>query len=338
MALKTIITHQIQHPSPTQSVTTHCRPEPNKIEGYLEELVYELKSQFVRKGGKNYGRFSAETAEHPFSAWLAEYRAERLGFTSFTQKAMGQCASELEKTQSPLDAHLMFVEEHIEAGQFLYVFLLEHMSGLYLDADMEPDTSRYLDTAGFRFAAKIDLQAWEAGDSATYLTMMRLRGDKELADVFSHLLGFSDKHDIKTDTSEFLALVDNYSESLDESSARLARTQVVDYCLEQDKAGRPVVITELSDTLSQALKTPEPAHFSRFVEERQSEKKPEFIPDAGQIRSYVRISGRTDSLSMSFASECLGKEVVYDPDQDVLTITKLPPALKSRLLKHLKQR
>lgn len=336
MALASIISHHIFRNSPGAKVETKLRAEAFNAGGKLEELIYELKTNFVRKSGKSYGRFSNETAEFPFSAWLREYREERLGFSTFTQKSMHHFQSELEKTESLFDAHVFFAEENIEAGHYLYLFILEHMSGLYLDASIELDDSRFLDTTGFSLAAKIDLSNWDAGDSATYLTLLRGRGDKEISDAFTNLTGFSDKHDIKSDTSEFLKIVDHYSGTLDEQTARVTRTKVVDYCLEQNKAGKPVIIAELSNSLSTELKTHEPEHFSRFVEAKQPEKKAEFIADSSQIRNYVRISGRNDSLSMSFASECLGNEIVYDADQDVLTIKNIPPALKARLLKHLK--
>lgn len=336
MALASITSHHIFRNSPGGKVETQLRAEVFNSSGKLEELIYELKTNFVRKSGKSYGRFSNETAEFPFSAWLREYREDRLSFNSFTHKAIHHLKSELEKTECLLDAYIFFAEENIEAGHYLYVFMVEHMSGLYLDADIELDDSRYLDTTHFTLAAKINLSDWDAGDSVTYLTLLRARGDKDVSDAFANLTGFSDKHDIKSDTSEFLKIVDHYSNALDEQTARATRTKVVGYCLEQNKAGKPVVISELSSSLSNELKTNEPEHFSRFVETRQPEKKAEFIADTSQIRNYIRISGRNDSLSMSFASECLGKEIVYDADQDELTIKNIPPALKARLLKHLK--
>ena len=336
MALASIITHRIFRNAPGTAVTTQVREQPFTTDGKLEELIYELKSNFIRKSGKSYGRFSSETAEFPFSAWLQEYREERLNFASFTQKAMQQFKLELEKNESLFDGYIFFAEEVIEAGSYLYLFAVEHLSGLYLDADLTLDESRYLDTAGFTLAAKIDLNEWAAGDSLTYLTLMRARAEKELSEAFANLAGFSDKHDIKSDTEQFLQLVDHYSDTLDEQTARVTRTKVVDYCLEQNRAGKPVVIKELSNNLSNELKSGEPEHFSRFFEEKQPEKKAEFIPDTGQIRNYVRISGRNDSLSMSFASECLGKEIIYDSEKDLLTISNIPPALKAKLLKYMK--
>lgn len=335
MAFSAITTHRIVRDMPSAGINTQVRSEDFALNGILEELAYELKIQFIRKGGKHYGRFSSETGEFPFSSWLTEYRESRLSFASFTQKVVAQFKQLLDTSELVLDAYLFFALEKIEAGEILYVYLVEHMSGLYLDSDLTLTESRYLDTSGFGLAAKINLADWDGGDSATYLALMKSRGDKDLADAFGALLGFSDKHDIKGDTREFLQIVDNFSDTLDEQTARVTRTKVVDYCLEQNKAGKPVVISELSNTLSQEIKNYEPERFVRFVEEKQPESKSEFIADSSQLRSYVRISGRNDALSMSFSAECLGGDIVYDANSDQLTIKNIPPALKARLLKHL---
>lgn len=337
MAFSAIIAHRIQRDNPGSSINTQTRTEEFTNTGVLEEFAYELKGQFIRKSGKQYGRFSSDTMEFPFSAWLREYREGRLSFASFTQKAMQHFKLTLDNSEILLDAYVFFVVEKIEAGEFLYIYLVEHMSGLYLDADIAIADSRYLDIAGLGLAAKINLHEWDAGESLTYLALMRTRGEKDLSDAFAALVGFSDKHDVKNDTVEFLQIVDNFNETLDEETARVTRTKVVNYCLEQNKAGKAVVIADLSENLSQEIKSYEPERFVRFVESTQAQTpiKSEFIPDSNQLRSYVRISGRNDALSMSFASDCLGKEIIYDPTEDVLTIKNIPPALKARLLKHL---
>jgi nucleoid-associated protein len=335
MAFSNIISHRIQRTEPTNSAQLQLRPEAFSASGKLDELGYELKVNFIRKGGKFYGRFSAETVEFPFSSWVKEYREERLGFESFTHKAMKQFAYALEKTEITLDAYVFFLVEKIEAGDSLYVFLVEHNHGIYLDSDLAISDSVYLNSAQLTLAAKINLQDWEAGESVTYLAILRERGEKELSDAFTEFVGFSDKHDVKSDTVEFLKIVDNFAESLDETTAKLTRNKVVDYCLEQNKAGKAVVINDLSTSLSEELKTYEPDHFSRYVASTQDHIKTEFIPDTSQVRSYARISGRNDSLSMSFDADLLGNNIHYDAASDSLIIKNLPPALKARLLKHL---
>lgn len=337
MALTSIITHQISRESPEARVNTQLRADAIAMSGKLEDLAYELKSQFIRKGGKSYGKFSTEIGEAPFSAWLQDYRQERLSFTSFTQKAMQQFQLLVDATASVCDSYVFFIEEQIEAGQYLYVFVVEHESGLYLDAELALSDSRYLDTANFTLAAKINCSDWDSADSATYLTLMRSRGDKDFADAFTQAIGFSDKYDLKTETKEFLDVVENFSQTLDEPTARLTRTKVADYCLEQNKAGKAVTIADLSQNLAQETKGYEPERFARFVETQKPDIKPEFIPHAGQVRSFIRISGRNDSLSMSFASECLGRDIEYDAERDLLMIKSIPSSLKKQLMAHLKQ-
>lgn len=337
MAISSIVAHRIYRHSPGDAFELQLRTELFEINGKLEELAYELKTQFIRKGGKSYGRFSDELGEFPLPAWLRDCREERLGFLSFSHNAMRQFQQALEQAESLLDGYLVWVEEKLEIGDTLSVYLVEHQSGLYLDGDLALDESLFLDTSGFTLAAKIQLNDWENKDSTTYLTLMRARGDKDIAEAFTQFIAFTDKQDIKQETAEFLKVVDDFSSTLDETTAKITRSKVVDYCLEQNKAGKAVTIADLSTTLAQEVKSYEPERFARYVETSKPEFKTEFIPHAGQVRSYVRISGRNDSLSMSFASDCLGREIEYDPDQDTLTIRNLPPALKARLIKHLKE-
>lgn len=337
MALTSIIAHHIYRHIPNDSPSVQTRTETLPINGKLEDLAYELKTQFIRKGGKSYGRFADAIGEYPLAAWLKDYRQERMGFASFTQKAIQHFQQLLEKTESPLDSYLFFVEETLEAGKFLYVLLVEHEAALYLDANLELTGSVYLDTANINLAAKIDYNDWDNGNSATYLTLMRSRSEKDIADAFSEFTGFADKYDLRTDTREFLEVVEQFTHTLDEPTARLTRTKVADYCLEQNKTGKAVAITELSNSLAEEIKGYTPAEFTGYIEQQKPGLKPEFIPHTGQIRSYVRLSGRNDSLSMSFASECLGKDVEYDSERDLLMIKNIPPSLKKQLLAHLKQ-
>lgn len=336
MAISAIVAHRIYRHSPGSAFEVQLRDELFATNGKLEELAYELKAQFIRKGGKSYGRFSDEIGEFPFPGWLKDNREGRLGFLSFTHKAMQQLQLTLEKAESILDGYVFFVEEKLEFGDVLHIYFVEHLSGLYLDGDLAIGDSLHLDAGGFNLAAKIQLQDWADGDSKTYLTLVRARGDKDIAEAFAQFIGFTDRQDIKQETAEFLKVVDDFSQTLDEPTAKVTRTKVVNYCLEQNKAGKAVTIADLSQNLAEEVKSYEPERFARYMEAIKPEFKAEFIPHAGQIRNYVRISGRNDNLSMSFASDCLGREIEYDAEKDVLTIRNLPQSLKARLIKHLK--
>ena len=70
MALTSIIAHRIYRHSPGSAFELQLRGEVFSSAGKLEELAYELKTQFIRKGGKSYGRFSDELGEFPLPAGL----------------------------------------------------------------------------------------------------------------------------------------------------------------------------------------------------------------------------------------------------------------------------
>lgn len=333
MALQHLIAHRIHKPAPTTPCEIRLRQEEIRRDGKAEELCRELKNTYIRKGGKHYGGFSDDTGSYPLSAWIREWLEERMTFLSLAQKIAAHLQLHIDKSDTPLDNTLLIFYERIEAGDGLYVILLDHASGQYFDGEMELCDSRYLDTQSIRLAAKIKTAEFLSGANQSYLSVLKWRGEKELSDAFSEAMGLSNKVDTSADTSEFLDLVTHYTAALPEDVAKETRRTAVEFCLQQDKAGLPVQMNELAEHIS----VPEQPHFAHFARSTQPEVKNEWIPDKTQLKNYVRISGRDEQLSMSFASACLGNTVFYDAESDSLTIRNIPTALKSRLMEHLKK-
>jgi len=356
MALSHIIAHRIGRENPSAPTTIKLRDNCWQTNGRIDECFRELKLCFIKRLGKDYGRFSDDHASHPLSSWLKEFTDEKMSFESVTKKAMEHLKSELDKTEELIDGFFVFAHEQQEAGDSIHIFFAEHNSGQFIDGDMELSDSLYLDTNGIRLAAKISLTDWLSGDAhreANTLTLLRWRGEKGLSDAFHAFIGFAEKRDLSAETEEFLDVVSDYTKDLPDDVAQHTKAQVVHYCLEQDKAGKPVVISELSSQLknnpaptkpstntdSEAPTKPRPPmpEFSNFVSQKKPAAKPELIPDKAQLRQFVRISGRNEQLSMSFASSLLGDSIVYDPETDSLTIKNIPPALKTRLAKYAQE-
>jgi nucleoid-associated protein len=361
MALTHIIAHRIQRQDPLKEATAALRDHCWSKNGRVEECFRELKHGMIKRLGKEYGRFSDDSASHPVSNWLREYTQDKLSFESFTQKAMSQLKNALDKTEEVLDGFLFFAHETQESVEYMHIFMVQHNTGQFIDGELEMSESFHLDTTGVTLAAKVNLTDWQSGDehrASNALTLLRWRGEKELSDVFADFIGFAEKVDLGAETETFLGLVAEYTKDLPETTAHQTKKQVVNYCLEQDKMGKPVVMAELSSELkdnpvpkTSRIKSDgsedEPegdAHlqidlpeFSSFVEQQQPTAKPELIPDISQLRQFVRLSGRNNQMSMSFASSCLGDTIVYDPESDSLTIKDIPPKLKARLAKLLQE-
>ena len=65
------------------------------------------------------------------------------------------------------------------------------------------------------------------------------------------------------------------------------------------------------------------------------EAKQEFIPDRKSLKKYLRYTGKSKEVSISFSNEILGKNVNFDPQSESLTITNLPTALLKQLKEEL---
>jgi nucleoid-associated protein len=349
MALTRIIAHRIHRQDPMTAATLSLCDHEWEKSGRIEECFRELKHGMMKRLGKDYGRFSDDTASHPVSSWLKEYTEGKLGFESFTQKAMSHCKAELDKTEWVFDGFLFFAHEQQESAEWVHIFVVQHNTGQFIDGELSINESFYLDTSGVSLAAKVNVSDWQSNDEhkvSNALTMLRWRGEKELSDVFTAFVGFTEKVDVSAETEVFLEVVSDYTKDLPDDVAHHTKKQVVNYCLEQNKEGRPVVMADLSSELkdnpvvrkdSNGESEP-PASlpdFEQFVTTQQPAAKPELIPDTAQLRQFVRLSGRNHQLSMSFASSCLGDTIVYDPETDSLTIKDIPPRLKARLAKHL---
>lgn len=334
MALQHLIAHRIYKPAPTTPCEIRLRQQEIRRDGKSEELCRDLKNTYIRKGGKHYGAFSDDSANYPLSAWIKEWLEERMPFQSLSEKITSHLQLHIDKSETPLDNTLFIFHERIEAGDGLYIFLLDHASGQYFDGDIELCDSRYIDTQSIHLAAKIKTTEFLSGANQSYLSILKWRGEKELSDAFSEAIGLSNKVDTGADTSEFLDLITDYTAALPEDVAKETRRSAVEFCLQQDKAGLPVQMNELAEHIS----VPEQPHFAHFARTTQPEVKKEWIPDKTQLKNYVRISGRDEQLSMSFASACLGNTIVYDTEDDSLIIKNIPASLKAKLMEHLKKR
>ena len=344
MALNHFIAHRITRANPSQSTTIDLRNAAWNIDGKVDELFREMKTSFTKRAGKEYGRFSDDRAAHPVASWLEEFIEGKLGFESFSKKVTQQLKSELDKTGEPFEALLAIAHETLEGGDFLHLFIVQHHRGIYIDGDLDIAESLHLDTAGIRLAAKVNIADWqneEAHRQGNALCLIRWRGEKELSEVFANSIGFAEKIDLSAETEAFLEAVKDYTKHLPTEVSDHTKNQVVEYCLQKESEGKPVVIEELSTTLEDTptieIEKPysPPPKLANFIAEKNPKAKPELIPDKQQMKNFVRISGRDETMSMSFASACLGNSIVYDPDTDSLVIKNIPKSLKSRLKKHI---
>jgi Nucleoid-associated protein len=90
MPLTHFIAHRVQRLSPTEPSHVHCRESVFTLNGKIEEVFRELKQSYLKRLGKQYGRFSEDIGQFPLSSWLRELNEEKIDFARFSELLLKQ--------------------------------------------------------------------------------------------------------------------------------------------------------------------------------------------------------------------------------------------------------
>lgn len=349
MALQHLIVHKLLRKANSEPSELRLCEEEWPLDESRISCFREVKQATLARAGKEYGSL---TESHDGYQLIKQLVAEDLNFVEFSHKYCSLFKQHLDESEVSLDEHLLFATETLEKDHILHCYFLAQDTHYFVDNDLQLSASTALNTQPkFGFQVKLnELLSEDSEQQQRAVTLLRARGDKACNDLLHRSIGFGDKKDIASETESLLQSVNQYTRSLPEEIAHFAKREVVNYCLEQEKTGDPVVIRDLSHSLAQQIDenqasfsknssepyTP-PPRFDNFVLENNQDIKNEIIADKNKLKNFVRISGRNEQLSMSFSSSCLGDSVVYDPNTDSLTVTAIPSSLKSRLIKLIQQ-
>lgn len=329
MTLKHCILHKIERTVPGAAISSRLREQENNCEGAIYSLFEQLKQSYLRSSQKQYGYFNKEQEDIPLPQWLREQQQAKTAFHSFSQRAMSQLIQQLENTDEVFTAYLMFAIENVLEQQQFYVFWVTQSEALNINSELEVDSSQYIDSAKLQYAARVQIEEWLEQASPKYLSLMTARGNKSLSEAFTQFIGFCAGIDLVEQTSEFLTIVDQYADTLVPDRVSEYKNKVMDYCVQQDRQGAPVIYEELSEKVNEAA-------LAGFIIDRQQDKKTELHTDRNSLKRYIRFFGRDNHMSISFAADKFGSDICYNEQTGELLIKKIPQSLRQQLARHLK--
>lgn len=327
MTIEQFIAHEIERDNPAEPARLKPRADALAVTEPVQQLVGDLKRAFIARTSKRYGAFTGTGDTSPLPGWIQDYLAGRIPFLRLSLLFAEHLVEQLNQGAALFDGHLVFTEELDDEMRWLFIFHVQHRPALLINHDLDIIETAYADAAHLGFAARINLTQWQEQGFDKFLSVSRARGDKELEALFIDCLGFADTLDVKQQTDTFLAAVDTYTKQLPDEVAQECRSKVLDYCIEQDKAGEPVAYRELAMQVDDKA----PEHFEQFLREQQVSEDETLILDRNKLRRYSRLSGRNNQLAVSFASSLLGNDVEYHPGDESLTLRNLPKSLLRQL-------
>lgn len=297
-------------------------PTNATVSAMVEELhrVYSAKS-------KAYGLFDegSELADA-----LRNCRKGEDDFLAFSRAATGRLRDELAKYPFAEGGVVLFCHYRYLAVEYLLVAVLNSQSSMRVNEELDISSTHYLDINHADIVARIDLTEWETNPESTrYLTFLRGRVGRKVADFFMDFLGASVGLDTKAQNRCLLQAVDDFcaESQLDKNERQNYRQQVYSYCNEQLQAGEEIALEELSNELPPlGEKT-----FQAFTAEQGYELEEHFPADRGTLRQLTKFAGSGGGVTINFDALLLGERIFWDAATDTLTIKGTPPNLRDQL-------
>ena len=334
MSIKNCILHSIKRTAENGDITVKTRDNENTPEGPIVSLFTQLKQSFQRSATRQYGLFDPEQGDNPLPGWLKQYEGENMAFTSVTQKLTEHLKSKLEEISEGFSAHILYVVEELLEESHLYIFWITHSEAQFIDSDMDIENIEYVESSKMNYVLKLDFNQWSVENWQQYLSVITSRGSKDIGHAFLQFCGFVSSVNLQQQTDEFLTIVDEYAQDINtQTKVNSIKIKLSIIVSNQDMQGNAVNIKNLSEELN----SKEPEHFSDFVKDKQEEPKEEIYAHRNSLKKFVRFYGREKDLSISFSSDMMGENVMFNSETGELTLKSIPKSLKQQLAKYLKQ-
>jgi nucleoid-associated protein len=315
-----------------QPSLAYMRDEALPPEDNLNDLVIAIRDVFNRVTSRGYGAFQEDVIAFPFSAQLSDYLKQNSGILAFTHSLQVSYQRAIDGASLSTGGHLFFARYEENGQDFLFVISLKLKDGTGIDETTLSLTKTVnLDIDHLHEAARINLTAWKA-DAERYITFVKRRQGKDsksATDYFREFLGVTELTESSEQTKLLLQALRDYCEEkqFEPDRAREMRQRVHAYCVECTKEKKGISL----GALSMRLNDQEPDDFSQFVISKEYPLGDGFEPDRQVYRGLQRYKIKDSKLTLDFEESILGSRIIFNEEDETLTIRDLPTDFKQRL-------
>jgi nucleoid-associated protein len=319
-----------------------------EVNDKISDFVESIHHIYNTKGSKAYGFFSEQSLEPvfdedgqqieaapAFSQLLSDYLDNAQQFAFFSQQGCLKLKTELEKYDLAETGYLLLCHYEHLGGQYLLVALLPISEHFYVDGELNISADKHLDTNKLQLAARIDLvDLKQQPERRRYISFIKGRAGRKVNDFFLDFLNCEEGVDPKAQTQTLVSAVEEYVDErqFDPEEKQQARKELLNYCKEQKSAGKELSLKEIAQSIP---KEEEENDFYQFCQQQDYPLEESFPHEQSVVNKVTKYSGYGNGISISFERSHFGKDVIYNPMNDTLTIHKVPPNLKEQLLKLL---
>ena len=335
ITVKQIILHQLvksnEEAENSPQLTAVLREQLLAITPEVEQMMLQLHQGYQNKA-KGYGVFQESSI---FAQSLNRLLENELDFLPFSHESTHLLINELSKYNFADNGTLVLCQYNFLATDYLFIALLDSRISMLVNEQLEIQRTEYLDITQFDIAARINLTDLQLNaNSNRYLTFIKGRVGRKIADFFMDFLGAEEGLNPQVQNQCLLQAVDDYcvQGELNREQTQAVKKQVFEYCKGQLNSGEEIELSELSNELPTLNQQP----FMAFTQEQNYGLEENIPPVRTALKSLTKFSGSGKGVTISFDAELIDQRIIWDEAADTLTIKGLPPNLRDQLQRRLK--
>ena len=335
ITVKQIILHQLvksnEEAENSPQLTAVLREQLLAITPEVEQMMLQLHQGYQNKA-KGYGVFQESSI---FAQSLNRLLENELDFLPFSHESTHLLINELSKYNFADNGTLVLCQYNFLATDYLFIALLDSRISMLVNEQLEIQRTEYLDITQFDIAARINLTDLQLNaNSNRYLTFIKGRVGRKIADFFMDFLGAEEGLNPQVQNQCLLQAVDDYcvQGELNREQTQAVKKQVFEYCKGQLNSGEEIELAELSNELPTLNQQP----FMAFTQEQNYGLEENIPPVRTALKSLTKFSGSGKGVTISFDAELIDQRIIWDEAADTLTIKGLPPNLRDQLQRRLK--
>ncbi|WP_109104084.1 nucleoid-associated protein YejK [Aggregatibacter segnis] len=335
ITVKQIILHQLvksnEEAENSPQLTAILREQLLAITPEVEQMMLQLHQGYQNKA-KGYGIFQESSI---FAQSLNRLLENETDFLPFSHESTHLLINELSKYNFADNGTLVLCQYNFLATDYLFIALLDSRISMLVNEQLEIQRTEYLDITQFDIAARINLTDLQLNaNSNRYLTFIKGRVGRKIADFFMDFLGAEEGLNPQVQNQCLLQAVDDYcvQGELNREQTQAVKKQVFEYCKGQLNNGEEIELAELSNELPTLNQQP----FMAFTQEQNYDLEENIPPVRTALKSLTKFSGSGKGVTISFDAELIDQRIIWDEVADTLTIKGIPPNLRDQLQRRLK--
>ncbi|GLS40425.1 nucleoid-associated protein [Mesorhizobium tianshanense] len=290
-------------------------------------LIDELHKLYARRASKAYGKFASDTVNYPTSTNLQNYLEGTTDFEALTLALMATLAKQAQAKSASTGGHVFFAHFEREKAQYLLVAIVTDKLSAALTANQDLEDVKHLDVEGFRFAGRVGVTGWAAGEQR-YIGF--LKGKGAVSDYFKEFLGCDTTIQSRVETTSLVNALKTFADrqKFDAAQREMFMDKALSICDRDARDDRPVDFA----TLANELHPENPEALVEVLADPKLSLNDGFVADRRALKGLVNFKKKTANWSVEFERRALhAGKVRYNPEEKSITLMDVPEDMQREL-------